>query len=294
LLGDFIVTHNTSSILAIANELLGPRKTDERAIELNASDERGISIVRGKIMTLAKMSVSERDPNYTCPPYKIIILDEADAMTIEAQSALRKIMEDNSNITRFCFVCNFINQIIGPIISRCAKFRFKSIELKQMNNKLLHISNKEGMDITLEAIETINHASNGDMRKAITLLQNLKYLDKKIDVDDVCNMACIMPKTLLNTVINTCTELGDGASKITKMTNNLIMQGYPLNDILYQIVGEIAKHDKLNDKMKSIICFHIANTEQRLINGADEFMQLLSIFMCIKNVSNELKSIYDI
>ncbi len=294
LLGDFTVTHNTSSILAIANELFGPNKVNERVIELNASDERGINIVRVKIMTLAKMSVSEKDPNYTCPPYKIIILDEADAMTGEAQSALRKIMEDNSSITRFCFVCNYINQIIPPIISRCAKFRFKPIEVNKMNKKLMYISNYENINITDSAIKTINYVSNGDMRKAITLLQNLKYLDKNIDNDDVCSMACIMPDSMMNSLIEICMEFGDSAMKITNLTNELIMRGYPLNNILNQLVAKIAENNILTDKMKSIICLHIANTEQRLINGADEFMQLLSIFMCIKNISNGLKSIYDL
>jgi replication factor C subunit 2/4 len=294
LLGDFTVTHNTSSILAIANELFGPNKIEERVIELNASDERGINIVRVKIMTLAKMSVSEKDPNYTCPPYKIIILDEADAMTVEAQSALRKIMEDNSSITRFCFVCNYINQIIGPIISRCAKFRFKPIELNHMNKKLIYISTKENINITESAIETINYVSNGDMRKAITLLQNLKYLDKNIDDNDVCKMACIMPTDILNSAINICMEFGDSANKITNLTNDIIMKGFPLNNILDQLINTVAENEILTDKMKSLICLHIANTEQRLINGADEFMQLLSIFMCIKNISNGLKSIYDL
>lgn len=294
LLGDFTVTHNTSSILAIANELFGPNKIDERVIELNASDERGINIVRVKIMTLAKMSVSEKDPNYTCPPYKIIILDEADAMTVEAQSALRKIMEDNSKITRFCFVCNYINQIISPIISRCAKFRFKPIEVTQMDKKLTYIAEKENINITESAIKTINYVSNGDMRKAITLLQNLKYLDTNIDVKNVCAMACIMPNDLLNSIIGTCMEFGDGANKITNLTNEIIMKGFPLNNILDQLVNAIAGNEILTDKMKSLICLHIANTEQRLINGADEFMQLLSIFMCIKNVSNQLKLIYNL
>jgi replication factor C subunit 2/4 len=293
LLGDFTVTHNTSCILAITNELFGPNKVDERVIELNASDERGINIVRNKIVTLAKTSISEKDPNYICPPYKIIILDEADAMTVEAQSALRKTMEDNSNITRFCFICNYINQIIGPIISRCVKFRFKPIDLEQTNKKLRYIANKENMDITEDAIKTIYDTSNGDMRKAITLLQNLNYLNKQINTNDVCLMACVIPNNALMNIINICTETGDSANKIANLTNNLIRDGYPLTNILEQLVHEIAKNDKLTDKMKSIICLHIANTEQRLTCGADEYMQLLSVFMCIKNISNDLRSVYD-
>src|SRR5690606_13947283 len=117
----------TSTILAIAMELFGPKKIKDRVIELNASDERGINVVRNKIVTFAKTAIGQSDPKFTCPPYKIIILDEADAMTIEAQSALRKTMEDNSGITRSCFICNYINQIIEPITSRCVKFRFKPL-----------------------------------------------------------------------------------------------------------------------------------------------------------------------
>jgi replication factor C subunit 2/4 len=286
-------TGKTSSILAIANELFGPNKIDERVIELNASDERGINIVRNKIVTLAKTSVSEKDPDYVCPPYKIIILDEADAMTVEAQSALRKIMEDNSSITRFCFVCNFINQIIGPITSRCAKFRFKPIDIEQMKDRLLYIANKENMNISNESVDMIYSATNGDMRKAITLLQHLNYLNKYIEVNDVCTMACIIAEETLKNIMDICTNPGDSAINITNLTNKLIMEGLPLSNILEQLVRKIVTCKDLNDKMKSIICLHISNTEQRLTCGADEYMQLLSVFMCIKNISNGLKSVYD-
>ena len=95
-------TGKTSSVLALCNQLFGPERVNERVIELNASDERGINVVRHKIINFAKIA----NENYLCPPYKIIILDEADAMTKEAQAALRKVMEETSNITRFCFICN--------------------------------------------------------------------------------------------------------------------------------------------------------------------------------------------
>lgn len=292
LLGDFTVTHNTSSILAIAMELFGPKKYNERVIELNASDERGINIVRNKIVTLAKSAISANDPNYLCPSYKIIILDEADAMTNEAQSALRKTMEDNSTITRFCFICNYINQIIDPITSRCVKFRFKPIDEKNMMDKLIDIADKEKMVITNHAVKIISNVSNGDMRKAIMLLQNLNYLNKNIDIYDVYEIANMVPCAKMNEIINKCVNDSTNTLSIRNLANEFSMSGYPINIILSQLIDCIVKNKDINDKMKSQICLHIANTEKRLIDGADEYLQLLSIFMCIKSVVINIESIY--
>ena len=169
-------TGKTSTILAIAKELFGPNIYKQRVIELNASDERGINVVRNKIGRLAKMAIGTTDPDYPCPPYRIIILDEADAMTTEAQSALRKTMEDYSKITRFCFICNYINQIITPITSRCVKFRFKPLDNISMFEKMKTISVNENVDINDDCLEKIIDISDGDMRKSITFLQNIMYI----------------------------------------------------------------------------------------------------------------------
>ena len=197
-------TGKTSCILAIARQLFGPKKFSERVIELNASDERGINIVRNKIVTIAKRSVSEKDPDYVCPPFKLIILDEADAMTMEAQSALRKTMEDYSRITRFCFICNYINQIITPITSRCVKFRFKAIDVEHMTKRLQYIATNENVNITKEALQRISSISNGDMRKGIMLLQNLSYQNEKITTNSVLEMANMVPINILNNIVDAC------------------------------------------------------------------------------------------
>ena len=291
-LADFTITHNTSSILAIAMELFGPKKYKERVIELNASDERGINIVRNKIVTLAKTAISAHDPDYLCPSYKIIILDEADAMTTEAQSALRKTMEDNSQITRFCFICNYSNQIIDPITSRCVKFRFKPINELNMINKLTNISCKEKMIITDSAIKIISNVSNGDMRKAIMLLQNLNYLNKDITDNDVFGIANMVPIERINDIIYKCVDNSTNTLDVRNLANEFSMSGYPINIILSQLVECIIKNQVLDDKMKSRICLHISNTEKRLIDGADEYLQLLSIFMCIKSIMINIESIY--
>lgn len=285
-------TGKTTTILAIASELFGPRKFDERVIELNASDERGINIVRNKIVTLAKMSVSGRDENYLCPPYKIIILDEADAMTTEAQSALRKTMEDHSNVTRFCFICNYPNQILDSIISRCVKFRFKPLNKKSITERLKYIANNEKMNIKSEALETIASVTNGDMRKAIMLLQNLNYLSKDIDSDDVFEMANIVPPTKIKKIIHICCDKKSTSNKLKKLADEFSMSGYPLNMLLSQLVDNLVKSDILTDFQKATICYHVSTTEKQLVERADEYLQLFNVFMCIHNVILGGESVY--
>ena len=122
-------TGKTSTILALSRELFGPELFSNRVLELNASDERGLSVVRDRVKRFAQQALihapasKEYREKYPCPPFKIIILDEADSLTQDAQSALRRTMEIYSKITRFCLCCNYVSRIIDPIASRCSKFR---------------------------------------------------------------------------------------------------------------------------------------------------------------------------
>jgi replication factor C subunit 2/4 len=283
-------TGKTSTILAMCRELFGPVKFKDRVIELNASDERGINIVRKKIIQFAKMAISNNDPKYPSPPYKIIILDEADAMTTEAQSALRKTMEDNSNITRFCFICNYINQIISPISSRCAKFRFRPLGKKSMKEKLIYISNKENIKVNNDIFEKLIELSHGDMRKSIMMLQNLKYIYKyknEINLDDVYHIGNYIPEQYLSNIWNNILL----NNKIKSMDNILNVSldirnnAYPLNNILIQLTKYLIKEDKLNDEQKSIISYHFGNMERVIIEGGNEYIQLINILSFIKGIS---------
>jgi replication factor C subunit 2/4 len=280
-------TGKTSSILALCNELFGPNRVNERVKELNASDERGINVVRNKIINFAKTAIGTNDPNYLCPPYKIIILDEADAMTKEAQAALRKVMEETSNITRFCFICNYINQIIEPITSRCVKIRFKPIKKESIFNKLKQISNIEKISISDDGLFSIANISNGDFRKSIILLQNLKYystnnniLFTKNDIYKICNF--INDDTLM-IYINKIKE-NNNIACIIDITNEIIAKGYVFNSILLKVIDFVVNNNELEDSKKASILFEFSNIEKKINDGADELIQLIYIFNHLKNI----------
>jgi replication factor C subunit 2/4 len=178
-------TGKTSTVLALAKQLYGPELFKTRVLELNASDERGISIVREKVKDFARMQLSnppsgpageEYRKKYPCPPYKIIVLDEADSMTQDAQSALRRTMETYSKITRFCLVCNYVTRIIDPLASRCSKFRFKSLDEGNAGKRLEDIARLEDVKLDDGVVNTLLRCSEGDLRKAITFLQSAARL----------------------------------------------------------------------------------------------------------------------
>merc|ERR1719508_139994 len=169
-------TGKTSTILAAARDLFGDMYKD-RILELNASDERGIQVVREKVKNFAQLSASGVRPDgKSCPPYKIIILDEADSMTKDAQSALRRTMEKSGRSTKFCLICNYVSRIIEPITSRCAKFRFKPLAREILVKRLELISGEENVTVSKDGMEAIILTSEGDLRKAITSLQSCARL----------------------------------------------------------------------------------------------------------------------
>lgn len=282
-------TGKTSLILALCNELFGPVRVNERVIELNASDERGINIVRGKIIDFTKVAIGTKDSRYLCPDYKIIILDEADAMTKEAQAALRKVMEENSKITRFCFICNYINQIIEPINSRCVKIRFRPIDKNSMIDKLKSISKNENILINDEALECMSEIANGDLRKGILTLQNIKYAKKNIlsgheitkkDIYDMCRYISLdeMKKYIYEINEN------DNILNVIKITKEIINKGYIFSSIINKIIQYLIMNDKIDDKSKSKILFEISNVEKNINDGANEYIQLLKVITMISMI----------
>lgn len=172
-------------MLALSKQLFGPELYRSRVLELNASDERGITIVRSKIKDFARQQLSAPPAGpagkkyleqYPCPPFKIIVLDEADSMTQDAQSALRRTMETYSKITRFCLICNFVTRIIDPLASRCSKFRFKSLDSGDAITRLSSIAEQEHVQLEQGVPQALAECAEGDLRKAITYLQSAARL----------------------------------------------------------------------------------------------------------------------
>lgn len=278
-------TGKTTSVLALANMLFGPIRTKERVLELNASDERGINVVRTKIMNFAKEKLGTIDDKYPSPDFKIIILDEADTMTREAQSALKKIIEDYSKITRFCIICNYITKIIDPIQSRCSKLRFKLIKPEFMFDRLVYITKKENINISDKNLNIIAEQSNGDMRKAIIYLQNLQYLSVSQITDTIIyNLTNVINPAIITDIINNlCFTNRDTIMELMDRINDIC--GYNINDALINI---ILSTEKLDDIQKEQICLCIGDTEKNLINGADEYLQYCNVFSFIKAVYNKI------
>lgn len=278
-------TGKTSTILATAMQLYGPDKISERVIELNASDDRGIGAVRNSIISFSKVAIGSSDPKYPSPPFKIVILDEADAMTPEAQAALRKVMETMSKITRFCFVCNYITQIIEPISSRCMKFRFKPVDNDSIIKRLNFIAKKESISIGQDGIDKIADISEGDVRRSIMTLQNLKYLSKchkSITPTDVINITGGVDEKDLSYVWKLCTT-----GNILDMRNlaiTLCRKGYQVQSILNYLKSQTLK-SSISDTAKATILIEMAETDKRLIESSDEWLQILNILSHINIVA---------
>ena len=188
----------TTSALCMSRQLLGEDwKRD--TLELNASDERGIKMVRERVKEFAsvfKIRTAETDER----KFRIIILDEADEMTSEAQTALRRIIEDSSETTRFVIICNYLSQIIEPIQSRCAIFRFKRIEKEIIENYLKLLCKKEGIKYDDKAISQIFDSTNGDLRHSINILQTASVMGS-ITISNVLASLGLSGKSKVNDII---------------------------------------------------------------------------------------------
>lgn len=280
----------TSTALAIARQMYGSVNLKYRLMELNASDERGIDVVRKKIKLFASQIVGIDSVKKNCPPYKLIILDEADSMTPDAQNALRRIMEIYNTFTRFCFICNYVSNIIEPIQSRCVKFRFRPLHKNMINNRILHICKKENVQLTDGAMGKLSEVSNGDLRKAITTLQfSVSLYGTTVSIKSINEIAGVVPYSTVNTILKSC-KTGK-FDKVYKSVKDVVYESYAGFQILMQLLNWILKDRKIKDVNRAKISQHLAYADKALVDGSDEMLQILDVFetfLCIIN-DKELK-----
>ena len=231
-------TGKTSTIMAIANKIYGDN-IKFMIMKLDASDDRGINSVREDIKGFAEKT------NMFYKGVKLIILDEADAMTFDAQFALRRIIEKYSESIRFCLICNYENKIIPAIRSRCANFRFSNINIHNITIKLKDIVNKEKLDYCDEVIHTIAMLAKGDLRNAINLLQTISMQPFVIDSTICYYTAAIPTKNDINDIVNILTTKNDFNNIHMLITNIIKNKGYSLLIILKEIILVLIEKDNM-------------------------------------------------
>jgi len=265
------VMHNTTSATAIARELYGD-DWGENFLELNASDERGIDVVRDRIKSFARTSFGGYD-------YRIIFLDEADALTSDAQSALRRTMEQFSNNVRFILSCNYSSQIIDPIQSRCAVFRFSPLSDAAVAEEMRHIAEAEGIELTDDGVDALVYAADGDMRKAINALQAASVTGDVVDEEAVYALtSTARPEEIKEMVVEALD--GDFTAARSTLDRLLTEEGIAGGDVIDQLHRSVWEFD-LEEEATVRLLDRIGETEYRITTGANERIQLEALLASI-------------
>lgn len=230
-------------------------------LELNASDDRGIQIVRENIKEYASIN-----------SFNFIILDEVDSMSRDAQGALRRIMEDFSDRARFILICNYLNKIIDPIKSRCTKFRFKKVS---DTSYLKKICEKENIEYEELALKIISESSNGDMRRVINTLSGVSSSYKVINEVNTCKFLNILNSNQIDLIYN---KLTNEDVKYNEVLNYFIENEIELSNVINQLAEKIVKSDSI-DPSKVI---KIAQIEERLLVNCNNSLQLKAFIKLFK------------
>lgn len=269
-------TGKTSTILAMAKEYYG-RHFRLMVMEVNASDERGIEVVTGKIHRFVQTH------SFCDLRVKLVILDEADALTAEAQSALRRIMEKSSVDVRFCLCCNYIGKISAPLQSRCTKFRFEGIDRESLKEMALGISTKENMSFEEGAVDAVLDLAQGDARRVINLMQSASLVSEVSDVSEVSEVSQVsqvskeyiyklagspLPSDL-DAVFSALlgSSFKDSFRDITYMVKH---KGYAVADIVTALATKVLSDTTLAEDRLRTLFIEFSNIEYNLAAGGSE------------------------
>lgn len=261
-------TGKSTLALIVVKELFGESWKDNY-LELNASDERGIQIVREKVKNFARTKAIGN------VPFKIIFLDEADALTPEAQQALRRTMENYSATCRFILSCNYSSKIIDPIQSRCAIFRFKLLEKKDIEKVIRNIEENEKLQISDEAAELLYEGSEGDCRRVINLLQSTSSISPIISAELVSTVISSAKPKDIKVVLDYAIS-GDFQKSREKLLDVMLKESISGQDVVKAIQKEIWNLP-VEPEIKVKLTEKTGEAEFRIVEGSDPFIQLQAL-----------------
>lgn len=264
--------------LVIAKQMFGP-EWRQNFLELNASDERGIDVVRVKVKDFARTKAIGD------VPFKIIFLDECDALTRDAQQALRRTMENYAATCRFVLACNYSSKIIDPIQSRCAMFRFRPLAKEHMRELVDFIAGKESLNVDGAAKEALIEVSGGDCRKLENVLQSCASVSSDITEKLVYSMASTAQpaeiKELLSISLN-----GDFLAARKLLLDIMLRYGLSGLDVIKQIQKEVWDLD-IDARQKVALVDKCGEIEFRLVEGSDEYLQLEALLAHVCAVNSK-------
>jgi len=258
----------SSMALIIAKVLFG-EYWKQNLLELNASDDRGIDIVRNEIKDFARLK------SIGHVPFKIIFLDECDSLTKEAQQALRRTMENFTNTTRFILSCNYSSKIIDPIQSRCTIFRFKPLEKKDFEEIISLIAKGESLKVDKKSLDALYEVCDGDARRMKNILQSCAAINKNITENLIYDLVSAARPKEVKEVLELAIK-GDFIQSRNKLLDVMLQHGLSGLDIIKQIQKEIWNL-KISDEKKVQLIDKCGDIEFRMVEGSDEFIQLESL-----------------
>ncbi len=261
-------TGKSTLALIVVHQLFG-ESWRENYLELNASDERGIDVVRQKVKDFARTKAIGN------VPFKVIFLDEADALTREAQQALRRTMENYTSTCRFILSCNYSSKILDPIQSRCVVFRFQLLEKKDIKRRIDLIARNEGLTITPEAFDVLHESSEGDCRRVINLLQATSSISPNITPDLINTIVARAKPSDIKIVLDYALA-GDFNGARGKLLDIMLKESISGQDVIKAIQKEIWTLP-IDNSLKVRLTEKTGEIEFRLVEGSDEFIQLESL-----------------
>lgn len=265
-------------------EILNEKIMKERVLELNASDDNKIKVVRDKIKSFAMSSVIDYEG---IAGFKIIILDEADALTSDSQFALRRIIEKYTDSTRFILICNYVTKIIPPLASRCMKLRFQSISTDSLDLIVRRICDKENIVVNDKFVSRLNQITKGDLRESINLLERVAFIDSELSVQVLNEVSGQINPEFIDKIWNYLTNPSIPMGNIIKYTIMFKNLSYSSLNLLEGLFTKVLE-SQIPDKAKAAVISEISKADYYLNENANEYIQLVKLFGLIKLTYNSI------